>query len=63
MFAAADLMLFNKVDLLPYVDVKIEDCIENARKVNPSIQVIKVSAKTGERMEAWLNWLNEQLAN
>ncbi|MGF1885570.1 hydrogenase nickel incorporation protein HypB [Photobacterium profundum] len=63
MFAAAELMLINKVDLLPYVDVKIEDCIENARKVNPSIQVIKVSAKTGEGMEAWLNWLNEQLAN
>ena len=63
MFAAAELMLINKVDLLPYVDVKIEDCIENARKVNPSIQVIKVSAKTGEGMEAWLNWLNEQRAN
>ncbi|MGF1874537.1 hydrogenase nickel incorporation protein HypB [Photobacterium frigidiphilum] len=63
MFAAAELMLINKVDLLPYVDVKIEDCIENARKVNPSIKVIKVSAKTGEGMETWLNWLNEQLAN
>jgi len=62
MFAAAELMLINKVDLLPYVDVKIEDCIENARKVNPSIQVIKVSAKTGEGMEAWCNWLTESLA-
>ncbi|PSV38535.1 hydrogenase nickel incorporation protein HypB [Photobacterium sp. GB-210] len=61
MFAAADLMLINKVDLLPYVDINIEDCIANARKVNPKIQVIKLSAKTGEGMDAWLNWLTEQL--
>ncbi|PSU98313.1 hydrogenase accessory protein HypB [Photobacterium leiognathi subsp. mandapamensis] len=61
MFAAADLMLINKVDLLPYVGIKIEDCIASARKVNPNIQVIKLSAKTGEGMEAWLNWLTEQL--
>ncbi|KJG09066.1 hydrogenase nickel incorporation protein HypB [Photobacterium kishitanii] len=59
MFAAADLMIINKVDLLPYVDVNIEDCITNARKVNPTIQVIKLSAKTGEGMDAWINWLNE----
>ncbi|WP_305374893.1 hydrogenase nickel incorporation protein HypB [Photobacterium leiognathi] len=61
MFAAADLMLINKVDLLPYVGIKIEDCIASARKVNPNIQVIKLSAKTGEGMDAWLNWLTEQL--
>lgn len=59
MFAAADLMIINKIDLLPYVDVNIEDCVANARKVNPNIQVIKLSAKTGEGMDAWLNWLNE----
>ena len=59
MFAAADLMIINKVDLLPYVDVNIDDCIANARKVNPTIQVIKLSAKTGEGMDAWFNWLNE----
>ncbi|MBY3787792.1 hydrogenase nickel incorporation protein HypB [Photobacterium carnosum] len=59
MFAAADLMIINKIDLLPYVDVNIEDCIANARKVNPTIQVIKLSAKTGEGMDAWFNWLNE----
>ena len=59
MFAAADLMIINKVDLLPYVDINIEDCIANARKVNPTIQVIKLSAKTGEGMDAWFNWLNE----
>ncbi|WP_434139788.1 hydrogenase nickel incorporation protein HypB [Photobacterium leiognathi] len=61
MFAAADLMLINKVDLLPYVDINIEDCIASARKVNPNIQVIKLSAKTGKGMDAWLNWLTEQL--
>ncbi|MEC6796495.1 hydrogenase nickel incorporation protein HypB [Photobacterium sp. S4TG1] len=59
MFAAADLMIINKVDLLPYVDINLDDCIANARKVNPTIQVIKLSAKTGEGMDAWFNWLNE----
>ncbi|SMY38267.1 hydrogenase nickel incorporation protein HypB [Photobacterium andalusiense] len=59
MFAAADLMIINKIDLLPYVDVNIDDCVANARKVNPEIQVIKLSAKTGEGMDAWLNWLTE----
>ncbi|OBU22192.1 hydrogenase nickel incorporation protein HypB [Photobacterium aquimaris] len=59
MFAAADLMIINKIDLLPYVDVDIDDCVANARKVNPEIQVIKLSAKTGEGMDAWLNWLTE----
>ncbi|WP_025820134.1 hydrogenase nickel incorporation protein HypB [Shewanella marina] len=61
MFAAAELMIINKIDLLPYVDINIDDCIINAKKVNPTIKVIKLSAKTGAGMDAWLNWLTEHL--
>ncbi|HBL04809.1 MAG TPA: hydrogenase accessory protein HypB [Aeromonas salmonicida] len=57
MFAAAQLMVINKIDLLPYVSFDVASCIENAKRVNPYIQVIQVSATTGEGMDAWLNWL------
>ncbi len=59
MFAASQLMIVNKIDLLPYVAFDVERCIENARKVNPYIQVIRLSATTGEGMEAWLSWLEQ----
>ena len=64
MFAAADLMLVNKIDLLPYVEFDVEACIENARKVNPGIRVLTVSATTGEGMESWYAWIRaaEQFA-
>ncbi|MBL0531047.1 hydrogenase nickel incorporation protein HypB [Aeromonas caviae] len=57
MFAAAQLMVINKTDLLPYVSFDVARCIENVKRVNPYIQVIQVSATTGEGMDAWLNWL------
>jgi len=57
MFAAASLMVVNKIDLLPHLDFDVERCIENARRVNPSIDVVRVSARTGEGMDAWLDWL------
>ncbi len=57
MFAAADLMLLNKVDLLPHLDFDVAACIRYAQKVNPHIEVIQVSAKSGEGMQAWLDWL------
>ncbi len=57
MFAAAQLMILNKVDLLPYVDFDVPKCIEYARRVNPNIEVLLVSATKGTGMEAWLDWL------
>lgn len=57
MFAAARLMLVNKIDLLPYVNFDVARCIENARRVNPAIEVIEVSATTGAGMDTWLGWL------
>ena len=57
MFRAATLMLMNKCDLLPYVNFKVDVAIEFARRVNPGIEVIEVSATTGQGMEAWLAWI------
>jgi len=57
MFAAASLMLLNKVDLLPHVDFDVAKCIDYARRVNPAIEVLLVSATRGDGMQAWLDWL------
>ena len=64
MFHAADLMLLNKIDLLPYLQFDTEKCIEYARRVNPGIKVLQVSATSGENMEAWYQWIRatQQLA-
>lgn len=57
MFHNADVMLLNKVDLLPHIDFDVEKCKEMARKVNPDILIFDVSSKTGEGMAAWYQWL------
>ncbi len=57
MFHAADLMVLNKTDLLPHLDFDVDACIANARKVNPRIKVLKVSARTGEGMADWIAWV------
>lgn len=56
-FAASDLMLINKVDLAPYVDFDIGAAVANARKINPKIGALNVSARTGEGMQAWIDWI------
>lgn len=57
MFRASDLMLLNKCDLLPYLTFDADLAIENARRVNPNIKVIRISATSGEGMEEWLEWI------
>lgn len=57
MFASADLVLVNKVDLLPHLDFDIEAAMANARRVNPRVRLIRVSARSGEGMAQWLDWL------
>ncbi len=57
MFHAADLILLNKIDLLPYLDFDVEQCIEYARRINPTIKVLQISATTGEGMEQWYRWI------
>lgn len=57
MFHNADVMLLNKVDLLPHLDFDAEKCKEFARRVNPEIRIFDVSSKSGEGMDAWYEWL------
>jgi len=57
MFAAAKLMLLNKVDLLPHLDFDVAQCIAYAQRVNPAIEVMLVSAKSGVGIDAWIEWL------
>jgi hydrogenase nickel incorporation protein HypB len=62
MFAAADVMLLNKIDLLPHLDFDVDKAIEYARRVNPDIRVFMLSATTGEGLPAWLDWLTNGLS-
>jgi hydrogenase nickel incorporation protein HypB len=57
MFAAASLMVLNKIDLLPYVQFDVERCIAHARRVNPGIAILQLSATSGAGMDAWLDWI------
>ena len=61
MFSAADLMIINKIDLAPYVNFDMDKCEEYARRVNPSIRSLRVSATTGEGLEKWWAWLKANL--
>lgn len=62
MFRAATLMLINKIDLLPYVAFDVERAVAHARRVNPALQVIRVSATSGEGFGEWTAWLENGLA-
>jgi hydrogenase nickel incorporation protein HypB len=56
-FQNSQLCIISKIDLLPYLDIKMEDIRENIKKVNPKMEVIELSAKTGEGFENWFNYL------
>ncbi|MGR3545664.1 MAG: hydrogenase nickel incorporation protein HypB [Roseovarius sp.] len=62
MFTAARLALLNKVDLAPHCDVDLDLYEANLTRVNPGLEVIRVSARTGEGMDRWLGWLQGRLA-
>jgi len=57
MFRAADLLIVSKIDLLPHVDFEIGRAVEHARRVRPGIEVLCLSARTGQGMSAWTAWL------
>jgi hydrogenase nickel incorporation protein HypB len=63
MFRAASLMLLNKIDLLPHLDFDVDAAIAFARRVNPQIRVIQLSATRGEGMDEWLQFLRDGLAS
>lgn len=61
MFTVCDVLLINKIDVLPYFDFDLDACCERVRKLNPKIKIIPVSSRTGEGMEAWAEWLRAEV--
>jgi hydrogenase nickel incorporation protein HypB len=57
MFSAADLIVINKTDLLPYVDFDVERLTRDARKLQPGVDVLALSARTGDNLGRWFGWL------
>ncbi|WP_417240361.1 hydrogenase nickel incorporation protein HypB [Celeribacter halophilus] len=62
MFTVSEVALLNKIDLAPYCDVDLDLYEENLRRVNPAIEILRISARTGEGMEDWVQWLRDRLA-
>lgn len=62
MFAAASLCVINKTDLLPYVDFDVEACKDAARRVNPALAFVELSATGGEGLDGWYRWLRDRRA-
>jgi hydrogenase nickel incorporation protein HypB len=62
MFRAVDVVVINKIDLLPYLDFDLDKFLANLRAVNPQATTIRVSARTGEGIEEWCSWLLGQAA-
>jgi hydrogenase nickel incorporation protein HypB len=60
MFRASQLMLLNKIDLLPHLQFDVERCLDAARQVNPHLEIVQLSAQTGEGLDAWYDWLRRQ---
>jgi hydrogenase nickel incorporation protein HypB len=58
MFHTADLLLINKIDLLPHLDFDLDRCLAYARQVNPDIEIMTVSARTGEGLGGWYEWIS-----
>ncbi|MGK7917672.1 MAG: hydrogenase nickel incorporation protein HypB [Prochloraceae cyanobacterium] len=61
MFRASQVMILNKIDLLPYVNFDLDRCLEYARQVNPEIEIFQVSATTGTGLQDWYDWLCSQV--
>ena len=60
MFKESQLMLLNKIDLLPYTNFSTDAAIQDARALNAKLEVLKISARTGEGLEDWYRWLEEK---
>jgi hydrogenase nickel incorporation protein HypB len=61
MFAAAGLVLINKIDLVPYVNFDLETCFGYARSVNPGVHILPISATRGDGLDAWYDWIRAEI--
>jgi hydrogenase nickel incorporation protein HypB len=60
MFSKSDLLIINKIDLLPYVSFDFKQLERSVRRIKPSLPILKLSTRTGEGLEAWLNWVRRK---
>ena len=60
MFQVCQCLLINKIDVLPYFDFDLEECKKRVLKLNPDMKIIPISARTGEGMDDWIDWLKEE---
>ena len=63
MFSICDVVLINKIDVLPYFDFDVEKCKEYIKRRNPNAKVFMICAKTGEGVDEWANWLLSEVKN
>ncbi len=63
MFSKCDVLLINKVDVLPYFDFSVEKCIQRVKKLNPNIQVFAISSLKGEGIKEWTNWIRKEITD
>ncbi|MEG1550826.1 MAG: hydrogenase nickel incorporation protein HypB, partial [Oscillospiraceae bacterium] len=61
MFSIVDVLLINKIDAMDFFDFDLEACKERVLKLNPNIKIIPISAKTGEGIEEWVNWIRTEV--
>lgn len=61
MFQTSDVLIINKIDAMEIFDFNLELCIERVKKLNPNINIFPISAKTGQGMEAWTEWLYKEV--
>ena len=61
MFSICDVLLINKINVLPYFDFDVEKCKEYVRRLNPNMAIFPISSRTGEGMDAWFDWLRGQV--
>lgn len=63
MFSIADVLLINKIDVMQYFDFNLEACIERVKKLNPDIKIIPISARTGEGIDEFADWIRTEVKN
>lgn len=62
-FQVCQCLLINKIDVLPYFDFDLEECKKRVLKLNPDMKIIPISARTGEGMDEWIDWLKEETSS
>ena len=63
MFSICDVLLINKIDVLPYFDFDLEACKKHVLRLNPNIRIIPISARTGKGIDQWAAWLRTEIKN